>query len=84
MLKRILRSTNFYLSVAVSIVYEIDFLKARIKKLADTEKVNSASEYVAVRAARGHYFKTDGFETMKFDYKFYGIITNPRNGQPRH
>lgn len=84
MLKRILRSANFYVAVAASIVYHVDFLKLRIKKLADTETVNSAVEYVAVRTARGDYFKPDGFDALKFDYKFYGIITNPKNGQPRN
>jgi len=83
MLKRILRSANFYVAVASSIVFHVEFLQRRIKKLADTETVNSAAEYVAVRAARGHYFKPDGIDTMKFDYKFYGIITNPKNGKPR-
>jgi hypothetical protein len=83
MLKRILRSAHFYLIVTVNIIYAVDTLKGRIKKLAETDQVNSAAEYVAVRAARGHYFKPDGFETLKFDYEFYGIITNPKNGQPR-
>ena len=83
MLRKLFSSTNFYLAVTVNIIYEIDYLKRRIKKLAETEKVNSAAEYVAVRAARGDYFKPDGLETMKFDYKFYGIITNPQNGKPR-
>lgn len=83
MFKRILRSANFYVSVASSIVFHVEFLQRRIKQLADTETVNSAAEYVAVRAARGQYLKPDGFKTMKYDYEFYGIITNPKNGKPR-
>lgn len=83
MLRKIFSSANFYVAVASSIVFHVDYLKRRIKKLADTETVNSAAEYIAVRAARGDYLKPDGLETMKFDYKFYGIITNPQNGKPR-
>jgi hypothetical protein len=83
MLRKIVGSVNFYLAATVHIVYEIDMLKGRIKKLAETETVNSAREYVIVRAARGDYFKPGGVETMKFDYEFYRIITNPQNGKPR-
>jgi hypothetical protein len=84
MLRKIFGTTHFYLIVTVNIIYAVDTLKGRFKKFAETETVNSATHYVAVRAARGHYFKPDGFETMKFDYEFYGIITNPKNGTPRN
>lgn len=84
MLRKILGSTNFYLGMTVSIVYQIDHLKHRVKKLAETPTVHSPAEYVAVRAARGDYFNASGIETLKCDYQFYKIITNPNNGQPRH
>jgi hypothetical protein len=84
MLKKLLGSVNFYAVASLNIMFAADHIKGRVRKLAKTETVHSAHEYVLVRLARGDYNNLSGLDTLKSDYKFYQIITNPKNGQPRN
>jgi hypothetical protein len=77
MLRRTLGKTSFVLGATVSIMYSIEAMVHMRRRLAETEQVNSASEYVLVRLARGDYMNLDGPNTMINDFKFYKIITQP-------
>jgi len=77
MIKRILTSANFYAVVAVNIIVATDMIKDRIQKLADTEEVSSAKEYVLVKLARGDYRTVNDIKQIRYDYEFYNVITTP-------
>lgn len=84
MFRKLLGSVNFYAVATLNLMFAADHIKLRIRKFANTQTVNSAHEYVLVRLARGDYSNPSGLDTMKNDFKFYQIITNPENGQPRN
>jgi hypothetical protein len=74
MLKSLLRSANFYLVTTVNIIICVEFLRRRIKKLAETDTVTNEKHYVLVKLARGDYNDLNGPETMYYDYKFFKAI----------
>jgi hypothetical protein len=75
MLKRILRNATFILGATYSILWYSEQLNRRIQKLADTETVTNEWAYIAVKLARGHYRELNDIETMKYDYKFFKVIS---------
>ena len=66
------------LYTSLSIAYSVMSLNEVRKRMAKKDEVNSASEYVAVRFARGDYLKIDGLNTMIWDYKFFNVIKTPK------
>ncbi len=86
-LRRLLNNTNFLIGSSLTLLYYSRYLKYEIKKVAETEMVNNAFHYVAVRAARGEYisFKGDnmaervetyfnGLDQAVNDYKFFNQV----------
>lgn len=77
MLRRTLGKASYVLGATVSILYSAEALIEMRRRIAKTEEVSSAREYVIVRLCRGDYMNLDGPNTMLNDYKFYKIITQP-------
>lgn len=75
MLRKLLSCANFYTGSALTLVYSVIELKRLVKRLAETEQVNSAHQYVAVRFTRGDYNSWKGIDQMYYDYKFYRTIS---------
>lgn len=85
-LRRLLNNTNFLIGSSLTLLYYSRYVKYEIKKVAETETVNNALHYVAVRAARGEYTRPgkdwfgyvenyfDGMDQAATDYKFFNQV----------
>jgi hypothetical protein len=76
MLARKLAIVNLFLTTTITTITVARFIKHEIDYIAETEQVCSARQYVLVRLARGDYNNLRGIETMRYDYKFYNIISH--------
>jgi hypothetical protein len=75
MIKKSLATLNLVFGTTLTAIYLVEVIKFKIQKLADTETVYNERQYVLVKLARGDYNRPNGFETLKYDYKFYKTIS---------
>lgn len=75
-MRKTLATLNLLAGTTLTLLAVYEVIQTKIKALAETEIVQTEGQYVMVRAARGEYAGPGGFEKMKYDYKFFQIISN--------
>lgn len=77
MIRKTLGDLYLLAGTVITVVAATEVIRDKMQRLAETEQVDSARDYVLVRLARGDYFKAGAVKAMKTDYDFYKIITKP-------
>lgn len=75
MFKRILMTVNLILGTALTAASVYETGKHYRRKLAETEIVSNERMFVLVKLARGDYNGPKPFENMKYDYRFFQVIS---------
>jgi hypothetical protein len=75
-MRKTLATLNLLAGTTLTFLAVYEVLKVKIKSIAELETVQTEAQYVLVKAARGDYNKPGGIEMMKYDYKFFQIISN--------
>lgn len=75
MLRKLVRSMEFYAFATLNLLYAFRLLKREWMKLKNTDKADNKFHYVAIRFARGDYNSIDALEQVTYDFKFFDIAT---------
>jgi hypothetical protein len=75
-MRKTLATLHLIAGTTLTTIAAYEVIKNKIRQIAEIETVRNEREYILVRLARGDYNKSGGFEMMKYDYRFFKIISN--------